>query len=129
MSKFNPMPKQGMPPKKQPKPLKRSPIKKKFKSSGEKEIFTEIAEEREWVCFVTGEKLWELTPTQFLHVLPKALNRYPKYKLYKKNIVLGTNEVHFKWDKSPRSELRKDPKFDELFELEEELLNQYPNII
>lgn len=129
MGKFNPMPKQGMPPKKERKPLKRSPIKKKFKATGEKEVFAEIAEEREWVCFVTGEKLWELTPTQFMHVLPKALNKYPKFKLYAKNIVLASNDVHYKWDFTPRAELRKDPTFDKLFKLEEELKSQYPNII
>lgn len=126
---FNPQPKKGMPPKKERKPLKRSPIKKKFKSTGEREIFAEIAEEREWVCFVTGEKLWELTPTQFMHVLPKALNKYPKFKLYAKNIVLASNSVHYKWDFTPRSELRKYQQFDKLFELEEELKSQYPNII
>ena len=125
---FNPQPK-SVTIKKPKKGLKRTAIKKKFKVTGEAEIFAEIAEEREWICAVTGEKLWELTPTQFLHVLPKALNRFPKYKLYKKNIVLASNEVHRKWDFSPRSELRKDPQFDVLFELEEELKNQYPNII
>lgn len=117
--------KEGQKPKKQPKPLKRTPIKKKFKVTGEKELFEEIAIEREWVDFVTGEKLWQLTPTQFIHVLPKALNRYPLFKLYKKNIVLGSNETHFKWDKVPRSELRKDPQFDKMFALEEELKKEY----
>ncbi len=97
-------------------------------ATGEKQLFEEIAAEREWVDFVTDEKLWQLTPTQFIHVLPKALNKYPLFKLYKKNIVLGSNETHFKWDKVPRSELKKDPRFDKLFQLEEELKEEYGKI-
>jgi hypothetical protein len=101
------------------------PKKYARKATGEKDVFEEIAAEREWVDYVTGEKLWELTPTQFIHVLPKALNKYPLFKLYKKNIILGTNETHFKWDKAPRSEIRKDKRFDKLFALEEELKQEY----
>lgn len=96
--------------------------------TGEAQMFEEIAAEREWVCYVTGVPLKELTPTSFLHVLPKALNRYPKFKLYKKNVVLGTDEIHFKWDKSPRSELKNDHRFDKLFALEEELKNEYKQL-
>ena len=128
-SRFNPQPKTGMKPKKEKKPLKRTPIKKKHSSTGQSDVFEIIAEEREWVCFVTGEILRELTPTQFMHVLPKALNKYPLYKLYPANIVLATNEVHYKWDHTPRSELKKDPRFDKLFKLEAELKQQYPKII
>lgn len=103
----------------------RKPILKPKKGTGEKEVFEEIAEEREWVCFVSGKNLMELTATQFMHVLPKALNKYPLFKLYKPNIQLATNEVHFKWDHTPRSELKKDPRFDKLFELEEKLKEEY----
>jgi len=94
-------------------------------ATGEMSLFESIAEKREWVDFVTGEKLWKLTPTQFLHVLPKALNKYPLFKLYEKNIVLGSDDTHFKWDNAPRSELRKDPRWNKMFELEEELKKEY----
>jgi hypothetical protein len=97
-------------------------------ATGEKELFEEIAAEREWVCFVTGETLWELTPTQFMHVLPKALNKYPKYKLYKDNIVLASNEVHHKYDHTPHSTLIGEG-WERLFKLRDELKEQYPNII
>jgi len=93
--------------------------------TGEKEVFEEIAEEREWTCFVTGATLYELTATQFMHVLPKALNKYPLFKLYKPNIQLATNEAHYAWDFVPRSELKKDRRFDKLFELEEKLKEEY----
>jgi len=98
------------------------------KATGEAELFEEIASEREWVDFVTGEKLWKLTPTQFIHVLPKALNKYPIFKLYKENIVLGSNDTHFKWDNVPRSELKKDQRFDKLFALEAQLIEEYNRI-
>lgn len=98
------------------------------KATGEAELFEEIASEREWVDFVTGEKLWKLTPTQFIHVLPKALNKYPLFKLYKENIVLGSNDTHFKWDNVPRSELKKDSRFDKLFALEAQLIEEYKRI-
>jgi len=128
MPKFNPQPKSGMPPKKAKKPLKRTAISKVKKATGEKFIFEEIAEEREWKCIVTGETLYELKPTQFMHVLPKALNKYPLFKLYKPNIQLASDETHYAWDFTPRSELRKDPRFDILFELEAKLIEEYKQL-
>jgi hypothetical protein len=125
---FNPQPKQGMPLKKAKKPIKRTRIKYKPKNTLQVDTFEEIAEERPWVCFVTGEPLKELTATQFMHVLPKALNKYPKFKNHKPNIVLATNDVHFKWDHTPRSELRKDPRFDKLFYLEIQLKEEYKQL-
>lgn len=125
---FNPQPKKGTPPKKEKKPLKRTRIKYKKKDTGQVEIFTEIAQEREWICYVSGEKLWQLKSNQFMHVLPKALNKYPKFKLYKKNIVLATDQIHTMWDTYPRSELRKDKRFDKLFTLEAELIEEYKNL-
>ena len=126
--KFNPQPKQGMPPKKGKQPLKRTPIKKVKKATGEKDIFEEIAEERDWICFVSSVILRELKPQQFMHVLPKALNKYPLFKLYKKNIQLASDEIHYAWDFTPRSELHKDTRFDELFELEAELIKEYKQL-
>lgn len=109
-------------------PKARKPIFKPKKGTGEAEVFAEIAEEREWKCFVSGNSLVQLTATQFMHVLPKALNKYPLFKLYKKNIQLASDEVHYAWDFKPRSELRKDPRFDKLFALEEELKQEYKQL-
>lgn len=100
----------------------------KREATGEAELFEEIASEREWICFVTGQPLRELTPTSFMHVLPKALNKYPKFKLHKPNIQLVADEIHYKWDHTPRSECRKDPRFDKLFKLEEELKTEYKKL-
>lgn len=125
---FNPQPKKGMPPKKERKPLKRTPLKKGKKPTGEKQVFTSIAESREWKCFVTGEILHALKPTQFAHVISKAENKYPKYKLNPDNIVLLSDWAHYQWDFGVRSELKKDKRFDKLFTLEQELLNEYKSV-
>jgi hypothetical protein len=122
---FRPHPKSGPTPKKEKKPLKRSAIKQRKKITGEAALFREIAEERPWVDFVTGEPLPFLTPTNFLHVLPKALNKFPKMKLCPSNIVLGSDKTHFDWDNRPRSELRKNPMWDKMFELEAQLIDEY----
>lgn len=96
-------------------------------ATGETSLFEAIAETREWKCFVTGAYLSVLTPTQFMHVLPKALNKYPKMKLYKDNIVLATDEIHRRWDFSPRSEL-VEPYWKPLFELEAQLKEIYKTL-
>lgn len=102
------------------------------KPTGEKELFELIASERKHECFICKKPLYNLTASNFLHVLPKALNRYPKYKLYAKNVVLGCHDdfgsCHNRFDKEPRSTLTE-PMWLPMFELEEELKKQYPNII
>ncbi len=108
-------------------PSKQKGVKIQFKrkGTGEAQIFEEISEEREWRCFVTGIELRELKASTFAHILPKALNKYPLFKLYKPNIQLVADEIHYAWDFKPRSELRKDPRFNKLFELEEKLKEEY----
>lgn len=125
---FNPQPKSGIPKKKKKKFLKRTPLNKVKKKTGEKEIFEEIAEEREWICFVSGVALRELKPQQFAHVLPKALNKYPLFKLYKKNIILLSDEMHYQWDFVERSRLMRDDRFNELFKLETILKEEYKHL-
>lgn len=99
--------------------------------TGEGTLFAEIAEERPHVCFVCKKPLQDLTPSNFMHVLPKALNKYPKYKLYAKAIVLGCHDsfssCHNRFDKEPRSTLTESMWLP-LFELEEELKAKYPKI-
>lgn len=104
---------------------KAKPVFKQKAGTGQAEVFEEIAEEREWVCFVSDVGLTQLTATQFAHVLPKALNKYPLFKLYKKNIVILSDEIHYAWDFWPESKLRADRRFDKLFALQDELKEEY----
>lgn len=66
------------------------------KSTGELKLFKEIWEERKHKSELSGNPLlpyghfqWHW---QFLHILSKGT--YPKWKLEKKNIILGTVDEH-----------------------------------
>ncbi len=129
MSKFNPQPKQGMPPKKPRKPLKRSPIKWKKEPTGEREVFQEIAKERGSRSQISGERIGFLSPINFIHVLAKGQNKYPKFILYKRNIIIGTWEEHHAYDNGSHEKLRKDPRWKWVFKLRDELIEEYKNLI
>lgn len=102
---------------------------KRYAPTGERKIFEQIWNERKRESFISKTPLGKFAyPYMFLHVLAKAKNKYPKFKLYKKNIVLGTWEEHHKWDKGSREELKKDPNWKKMFELEEELKQEYKNL-
>ena len=74
------------------------------KPTGELKLFKEIWEEREHKSELSGNPLlpyghfqWHW---QFLHILSKGT--YPKWKLEKKNIILGTVEEHKNQDSNPK---------------------------
>jgi hypothetical protein len=119
------------------KKVSKKPIKKKpKKATGELEMFKEIYEERDLVSFLTGAPipsfdLQERTLNLFAHVLSKK--NYPKFRLYKKNIVLLTAEEHHLFDHG-NSDQRKNyaqrtPNCDweKLYKLKEELKQEYNN--
>lgn len=108
-------------------------------ATGEGNIFEEILNERDPVCFVCGEPITLVMPHNFMHILPKG--KYEKFRLYKPNIQLAcfkiiatndgngkpTNGCHADFDFKPRSEL--DPiKWNHVFELEEKLKEEYRNL-
>ena len=98
----------------------------KREPTGEGELFLNKWNTEEHVSFIDGSYLGEdCEPTFFLHVLPKAKNKYPLFKLYPKNIVLGTWDQHFQWDQRPRSEIINDPLWKPMFDLEAELKAEY----
>ena len=111
-----------------PKPEKVLKAKKPYKyirkPTGEAEVFKMIWEERPHKSQIGGEKITEAKPINFLHVLPKAKNKYPEFKLLKQNIVLGTAEEHRLWDEG-RETIRNNPKWQWMFELEETLIAKY----
>ena len=111
-----------------PKPERVLKQKKRYKfikkATGEKEVFKMIWDERPHRSQISGKVISEATPTNFLHVLPKAKNKYPEFKLLKQNIVLGTAEEHRLWDEE-RESIRDNPKWQWVFELEETLKDKY----
>jgi hypothetical protein len=112
-------------PKKAPKALKRTALTYKRKPTGELEIFQEIWNERPHESFINRESISYFDVSLFAHVLAKAQNRFPHFKLYKKCIVLITREQHYQWDNGIREDLEKLPEWDKMFKLEAELKEEY----
>jgi|SRR5690606_15747260 len=74
-------------------------IKRKKKVVDKKEIekqnklFLEIWKERPHKSEVSGEKIYGECKTIYMHhILPKS--KYPKFKFYKKNIIILTGDEH-----------------------------------
>ncbi len=135
---FNPQPKKGMPPKKAPKPLKRTAIKKKFKATGEKSVFEDVLDSipdtEETKCFVCGTKIALVMPHNFAHVLSKG--KFARFRLKPENIVLLCHKIiadkdgqgcHYAYDFTPHSNL-KGEGWERLFELREKLKLEYKNL-
>ena len=111
------------------KTIKKKPIQYRRKRTGEAEVFEEIWNAlEEKTCFVCGRQINEPTASNFAHILPKSLNKYPLFKLNPENIKLFCHDsyysCHHRFDKEPRSTL-KEPMWKKVFELEEKLKEKY----
>lgn len=82
-------------------------------------MFKQIWEERPHFCEVTGKPLGAFDVRLFSHVLTKGA--YPKFRLYKKNIVLCLYEKHFEWEFKTRKTL----EFSWIETLESSLKTEY----
>lgn len=81
---------------------KQSPIKKKIpKATGELALFQAIWNTRPHICQVSGEPIKEFDIRCFMHVISKKA--YPAYRLFDKNILLVTPEVHHEYDFGDKS--------------------------
>ena len=121
------------------KPLKRTQIKpKKVKASGLITFYKMIWNERKR-SFVSDINL-EKTPEHmwlnlFAHVLAKGQNKYPKFKLYKKNVVILTPKEHDLYDNGSTDQREEYARammsqgiivrWERLYELRKELLTEY----
>ena len=95
-----------------------------MKNTGQAELFLEIWMERPHICFITGRRLKEPSPSMFAHVLPKGA--YKKFMLEKKNIVLMHPDIHHQQHSLGKEELiNKYPKFLEFFQLQDSLRTEY----
>ena len=101
-------------------------------ATGEADLFVEIwesLEPEERVSFITGHSLedqHEMRTYYFAHVLGKGNS--PKFRLYKKNIVLLNFHEHKLWD-TARFKIRENPHlmqlWQKMFDLEDELKDEY----
>jgi hypothetical protein len=107
--------------------------------TGEKSVFEAFLEslpdEQQTRCFVCGERISLVMPHNFAHVLPKK--QYERFRLNPANLRLLCFKIiadesgqgcHYDWDFKPRSELKNDPKWDKMFELEEQLKEEYKRL-
>ena len=98
---FNPDPKKFSQPK-LPKGLKKMSDKNMGKNglkrpTGQLSLFKEIFIAQKGKCMITGEEI-PFHPNCFMHLLSKGA--YPKFKLYKPNIWLVLEEIHYLYDNS-----------------------------
>lgn len=86
----------------QPKPEKGEKVNKQYKykkkPTGELEVFKKIWDERGPYSQVSGQYLGEFNICHFAHIIPKAKNKYPHFKLNPENICLMTFDEHFLYD-------------------------------
>lgn len=116
-SKFNPQPK----PEKTEK--KKKSYKYKKKPTGELELFKHIWEQRGPYSQISGTYLGEFNVCYFAHIIPKAKNKFPEFKLNQDNIYLMTFDEHFMWDN--RYHKCTGQEWDMIKQLKENLLLDY----
>jgi len=104
------------------KPLRQTPIKKKYKVTGEAALFQEIKRERVMRSFVSGDEIKNPEPINFSHVIPKG--SYPGYRLRKDNIVILTAAEHRLYDHAKHL-IKDNPKWKPLFDLHDALVREY----
>jgi len=104
------------------------PSKKiKIDEHSEKDVFFKIWSESNKTSFVTGKILSDPINARawyFSHVLAKGKAKYPMFKYYAKNIVLKEFAEHEIWEYK-QSTIIDNPKWKHVFELKEELLQEY----
>ena len=102
------------------------------KATGEKELFAEIISERtiggKTYSEVSAEIIENPSHMNCAHIISKAQNKYPLFKLRKDNIAILTLEEHFMLDQGDVSELKKDRRWNWLFEKRAALIKEYKNL-
>jgi hypothetical protein len=110
--------------KKQIRPI-HNPLCDPVEYDGELQMFKLIALEREMCSQISKQALISPSPSNFLHVLPKAQGKYPEFRLYAPNIVLGTVREHELWDNLRGDIDFSDPGWAMMLQLEAVLLELY----
>ncbi len=98
-------------------------MKKKYRKTGELKIFREIVISRGAYSQVSGTPIIPITVSSMAHILPKG-GRFPEARLDARNIIILTPKEHTQLD-TKRWEVKDDPRWSFVWELEEELLKKY----
>ena len=110
----------------------------KNRGTGQAALFEVLRATREPISFISGIPVDVDIATTYAHILSKAQNKYPKFKLYDKNIVFLTPTEHHILDHGTieqrqkyKDMMWKDNKvfvdWNKLYILREELLKEYNN--
>ena len=126
---------------KKDKPIKKTPIKRNYKPTGEDALFSTIIGTRRNYSFLSGLNIVDIdgviNNNNCHHVLYKK--DYPDLRLYDRNIILITREehtlIHFgtiekrkEYDKRIIELYGKIVHWEKLDELKNELINEYKKI-
>ena len=108
------------------------------KPTGEAKVFEQIWEESDKKSFLSdvplpfyrGHEQWY---SQFAHVLSKAQNRYPKFKLNKKYIKPLTDYEHFLFDQGTVQQRKNYAEktgcnWNKLYDLKKEGIEEYKKL-
>ncbi|MCK4666402.1 hypothetical protein KAU33_06620 [Candidatus Dependentiae bacterium] len=92
----------------------------------ELKMFRVIWNTQPHISFISGKPLHNFDMKCFIHVLAKGLNKYPHFRYYQKNVVLGTWEEHLLFDQGTKEQRDDyDGDFEPLYKLAEELKKEY----
>lgn len=79
----------------------------KRKPTGELGLFEELWKKRKHISFLSGKDLPIFDVALFAHVLEKAQNKFPKWKLNPENIILLTKFEHHLFDNGTKAQREK----------------------
>jgi len=104
-------------------------------AKGEAELFKKIWDSRGHVSFLSSKLITEREGSPFwfsifAHVLAKGKAKYPKFKMYSKNIIILTPTEHFLLDHCSEDERQKyasrnNCNWDKVYELRCQLKREY----
>ena len=125
---------------KKDKPIKKTPIKRNYKPTGEGILFKGIIDTRRNYSFLSGLNIVEIDNTIDHNNCHHVLNKkdYERFRLYDRNIILitkyehhlihnGTEEQREKYVKEVMSEYGVVVHWEKLEELKQILINEYKN--
>jgi hypothetical protein len=106
--------------------LKKTKMSTSRKPTGEMAFFETLWNVRERVSFLSGKPV-SFSPSTFAHVLPKS--KYPKLRLYDRNIIFLTQEEHTLLDAGTKEQRERYAKeylcdWNSIYKLKEELLKE-----
>ena len=121
------------------KSIKKVPLKTIYKPTGQKILFETLISIRKHISFVSELKIAPINHGNCCHVLAKGQNKYPKFKLYDKNIVFLTIKEHHLFDNGTEEQRKQYARdlwelnkivvnWEKLYQLRDELLFEYSEL-